>query len=287
MRLAIAAVGLAAALSWAVPAQAAGPIGIVAAENFYGTLAAAIGGSHVAVTSILSNPDDDPHLFETSASTARQIADAQIVLYNGAGYDPWMDKLLSASPSTGRSVIVAAQLLGRESADNPHLWYDPPTFPAVAKALATELEKRDPADAADFKANLGTFVASLAPVGAAIARLKAAHAGTEVTATEPVFGYMAAALGLKMLNPEFQLAIMNDTEPSPSQVARFQESLKSGKAKMLIYNSQVTDDTTTRLLDIAKTAGVPVVGVTETAPANKSIADWLLGQLGAVEDALK
>jgi len=286
MRLMVVAIGLAAGLSLALPAAAA-PIGVVAAENFYGTLAEAIGGSHVAVTAILSNPDEDPHLFETSPSTARQVADAQVVVYNGAGYDPWMEKLLSVAAAPDRTVLVAATLTGHKDGDNPHLWYDPATFPAVATALAGELERRDPADAADYKANLTAFLASLAPVDAAIGRVRAAHAGVEVTATEPVFGYMAAALGFKMLNPEFQLAIMNDTEPSPSQVAGFEASLKSGEAKILFYNSQVTDDTTARLLALAKAAKVPVVGVTETAPAGKSLPGWLLGQLGEVEDALK
>src|SRR4051812_36442808 len=164
------------------------PIRIVAAENFYGDLATQIGGGHVTVTSILSNPDDDPHLFETSASTARTIADAQIVLYNGADYDPWMDKLLSTAAAGNRAVIVAADLTGHKSGDNPHLWYEPPTFPAVAAALAAELSKRDPADAAVYEANLAAFNASFAETLKPVAAIKAAHAGTSVTATEPVFG---------------------------------------------------------------------------------------------------
>jgi zinc/manganese transport system substrate-binding protein len=270
-----------------LPVRAAAPIAIVAAENFYGELAREIGGDEVAVTSILSNPDADPHLFETSASMARTVSAAAIVIYNGADYDPWMQKLLTAAPRPGRTAIIAAELTGRKSSDNPHLWYDPPTLPAVGKALAAELSRRDPADAQTFSANLAAFDASLAPVTAAIARLQAAHAGTAVTATEPVFGYMAAALGFTMLNPEFQLAIMNDTEPSPSQVAGFEASLKSGQAKLLFYNAQVTDDTTTRLLKLAQDAHVPVVGVTETAPPGKTIAAWFMAELDAVAEALK
>jgi len=289
MRLAtfVAAAAAAMVFVWPVTVRAAEPIGIVAAENFYGDLATEIGGARVKVTSILSNPDQDPHLFESSASTARDIADAAIVIYNGADYDPWMDKLLSASPKPGRAAVVAADLTGHKSGDNPHLWYAPETLPAVAQALAGELEKRDPADAAEFKANLDQFTASLAPVVDAIARIRAAHAGTEVTATEPVFGYMAEALGLKMLNEPFQLATMNDTEPSPSQVVGFENSLKDGSARILFYNSQVTDDTTTRLLKLAKDNHVAVVGVTETEPQGQTIAAWFLGQLKQVEDALK
>jgi len=271
-----------------LPAAAAGAsIGIVAAENFYGELASEIGGQHVVVTSILSNPDADPHLFESNPSTARALADADIVLYNGADYDPWMEKLLSASPRPARTEIVAATLTGHKSGDNPHLWYDPPTLPAVAAALAAALTQRDPADAAEYAANLETFKGSLAPVARRIAEIRAAHAGISVTATEPVFGYMAAALGFKMLNEPFQIAIMNDTEPSPSEVAGFEASLRSGAAKLLFYNAQVTDDTTTRLLGLARDSHVPVVGVTETMPAATGVAAWLDAELATVEDALK
>ena len=199
MRLITIAAAAAAVMAFALPvmtAAAADPITIVAAENFYGDLAGEIGGAHVAVTSILSNPDDDPHLFESSPSTARDIAGAAIVIYNGADYDPWMDKLLSASPSKDRAVILAAALTGHKSGDNPHLWYAPETLPAAAKALEAELEKRDPADAGLFKANLDRFITSLAPVTAAIARIKAAHAGTEADvklAAEKLYAELIAA----------------------------------------------------------------------------------------------
>jgi zinc/manganese transport system substrate-binding protein len=270
----------------ALPASAAELTKIVAAENFYGDLATQIGGPHVAVTSILSNPDQDPHLFESSASTARGISDAAIVIYNGADYDPWMDKLISASTNPGRTSIVAAAIAGSKSGDNPHLWYNTKTFPAVAKALEADLEKRDPANAADFRKNLATFDAAFAKVLDQVNALKAKYAGTSVTATEPVFGYMAEALGFRMLNYDFQVATMNDTEPSASQVAAFEQSLKDGSTKILFYNSQVTDDTTRRLLKLAQDNKVAIVGVTETEPAGNTIESWFSGQLKEVGDAL-
>jgi len=281
-----------AALLVAVPlltgtaARAEDKLTIVAAENFYGDLARQIGGSNVTVTSILANPDDDPHLFETSPSTARTIADAKIVIYNGADYDPWMDKLLSASTSKDRTTIVAADLIGKKSGDNPHLWYDPATLPAIAKALSADLAKRDPANALHYEANLRAFQTSLEAIDKEIADVKKTYAGTEVTATEPVFGYMAEALGLKMLNYDFQVALMNDAEPSATQVAAFENSLKDGSAKILFYNSQVTDEATTRLLDIAKQNKVTVIGVTETEPAGQTIQTWFGGQIDAVQKAL-
>ncbi|MES0022815.1 MULTISPECIES: zinc ABC transporter substrate-binding protein [unclassified Mesorhizobium] len=281
-----------AALLVAVPlltgtaARAEDKLTIVAAENFYGDLARQIGGSNVTVTSILANPDDDPHLFETSPSTARTIADAKIVIYNGADYDPWMDKLLSASTAKDRTTIVAADLIGKKSGDNPHLWYDPATLPAIAKALSADLAKRDPANAAHYEANLKAFQTSLEAIDKEIADVKNTYAGTEVTATEPVFGYMAEALGLKMLNYDFQVALMNDAEPSATQVAAFENSLKDGSAKILFYNSQVTDGATTRLLDIARQNKVTIIGVTETEPAGQTIQTWFRGQIDAVQKAL-
>lgn len=265
---------------------AAEPVPIVAAEGFYGDLAGQIGGAHVTVTSILSNPDDDPHLFETSASTARALADATIVIYNGADYDPWMDKLLSVSGTSDRVTIVAADLISAKSGDNPHLWYNPKTLPAVASKLAAELEKRDPAHASEYKANLAKFDAAFGDILKKIAAVKADFGGTQVTATEPVFGYMAEAMGFKMLNYDFQVATMNDTEPSPKQVAKFEESLKNGEAKILFYNSQVTDSATTRLLNLARANNVKVIGVTETKPKGKTIETWFGGQIAEVQKAL-
>ena len=176
--------------------------------------------------------------------------------------------------------------MNRKTGDNPHLWYDPATAPAVAKAIATQLSAIDPANAADYAAGLAAFEATLDPLADKVAAIRKKFAGQPVTATEPVFGYMAEALGLTMRNESFQLSVMNDTEPSAQDTAAFQADLKDGKVKVLFYNSQVTDPQTDRLLEIAKAGGVPVVGVTETMPAGKSFADWMLGELDATEKAL-
>ncbi len=141
-------------------AAAGGKIAIVAAENFYGDVAQQIGGDQVSVTSILSNPDQDPHLFETAPSVVREIAAAQVVIYNGADYDPWMERLLKVTPKPGRVVIVAADLMHKKAGDNPHLWYDSATIPAVAKALATALGTADPAHADHYMTGLKAFLAS-------------------------------------------------------------------------------------------------------------------------------
>jgi len=285
----ITGLAIAVALALASPpgAHAAdGKIAVVAAENFYGDIAGQIGGERVEVVSILNNPDQDPHLFETTPGIVRQIAGAQIVILNGANYDPWMEKLLSAAPRPGRSVIAAADLAGKKPGDNPHLWYDPATMPAVAQALAEAFSKADSAHAGDYAARLATTLGALERIAQRTAQIKAKHVGKPVTATEPVFGPMADALGLTMRNQRFQLAMMNDTEPSARDVAAFENDLKQHKVKLLLYNSQVSEKLTLRLLDIAKLAKVPVVGVTETQPANVSFQDWMLGQLDALDKAL-
>jgi zinc/manganese transport system substrate-binding protein len=280
------AVALLCALGFASPVQAAGAVKLVAAENFYGSIAQQIGGAEVEVVSVMSNPDQDPHLFETSPSVARQLAAAQIVIYNGADYDPWMPKLLTATPAPGRSVIVAADLVHRKAGDNPHLWYDPATMPAVAEALAAALATADPAHAADYKARLAAFLASLKPLDDKIGAIRKKYSGSAVTASEPVFGYMAQALGLKMRNEKFQLSIMNSTEPSASDVAAFERDLKEQKVRVMFYNKQASDKIVQHLVAIARTAKIPVVGVTETVPAGMSYQDWILAELNDTEKAL-
>ncbi|KML60062.1 cation ABC transporter substrate-binding protein [Burkholderia cepacia] len=277
----------AAALSLAAPALAqAATVNVVAAENFYGDVVSQIGGRHVAVTSILSNPDQDPHLFEASPKTARALQHAQVVIYNGADYDPWMGKLLGASKQAKRATIVVADLVGKKAGDNPHLWYDPATMPAAARAIAAELGRADPANKAEYDANLQKFVASLKPVDDKVAALRAQYKGVPVTATEPVFGYMSDAIGLDMRNQRFQLATMNDTEASAQDVAAFENDLRKKQVRVLIYNSQAEEPMTKRMLKIARDGGVPTVSVTETQPAGKTFQQWMAGQLDALASAL-
>jgi zinc/manganese transport system substrate-binding protein len=279
-------IGLAALGLASLAAQADG-VKIVAAENFYGGVAGQIAGDSATVTSILSNPNQDPHEFTTNAGTAKAVADADIVIYSGISYDPWIEKLLGTRGKPNRVVIKVADLIGARDGDNPHIWYDPRTMPALGAKLVEVLSKIDPAQAGADQKRLDDFNASLKPELDQIAEIKAASAGLAVTATEPVFGYMAAALGFKMLNYDFQINIMNDTEPSADQTAAFEKSLTSKTAKILFYNSQVTDPTTDRLQKIARAAGIPVVGVTETQPPDqKNYVAWMRHELDGVQAAL-
>jgi zinc/manganese transport system substrate-binding protein len=262
-------------------------IPIVAAENFYGGVVKQIGGDQVSVTSILTNPDQDPHLFTVDTNTARAVSHAAIVIESGIDYDPWMAQLDSAHPNPARTSITVASLVGAQEGDNPHLWYRPDTMPALAHKLAEVLAARDPAHAALFQANLKAFLATLDPVNTRIAALKVRFGGADVLATEPVFGYMAGALGFKMHDMGFQNHVMNNVEPTAQETEEFESLLRGHKVKILFYNGQASDPVASRMQDIAKKSGVPVVGVTETEPAGTTYASWMLSQLDEVEKALQ
>lgn len=280
------AAALVAMVAYPAVGQAPSRVTIVAAENFYGDVAGQLAGPGAAVESVLSNPDQDPHLFEASPSVARSLSAARIVIYNGADYDPWMVKLLRAAKSTDRRVIVVADLVHKKAGDNPHVWYDPATMAAAARALSAALIAADPAGRAGYEQRLQAFTDGLKPLEATIAAMRAKYAGAAVTATEPVFGYMASALGLTMRNERFQVSVMNSTEPRASDVAAFEGDLRKHLVRAFIYNSQASDPAAKRLLDIAKASGVPVVGVTETEPGGQTYQGWMMAQLKALDAAL-
>ncbi len=282
------AIPLVAALAFcafSAPALA-DPVKVVAAENFYGDMAKQIGGDNVAVTSILSSPDQDPHLFEASPDTAKALTDAKVVIVNGVDYDPWMEKLLSASKSPGRKEIVVGKLVGHKPGDNPHLWYDPAYMKAAGKALVADLSAVDPAHKADYEQGYEKFLVSLKPIDEKIAAMRKSFAGQPVTASEPVFGYQAGLLGLKMHNEKYAQAIMNNAEPTPSEVAGFENDLKGHKVKVMLFNAQASEPAVQRLVQMAKDNGIPVVGVSETEPPNSTYQDWMMGQLDALDKAL-
>jgi zinc/manganese transport system substrate-binding protein len=264
----------------------ADPVKVVAAENFYGDLASQIGGANVAVTSILSNPDDDPHLFEASPDTAKALTDAKIVIVNGVDYDPWMEKLLSAHKAGDRREIIVARLVGHKPGDNPHLWYDPAYMKAAAKALVADLTAADPAHKADYEQGEAKFLDSLKPLDDKIAAMRKSYAGQPITASEPVFGYQAGLIGLKVHNEKYALAVMNNAEPTPSEVAAFENDLKGHKVKAMMYNAQASEPAVGKLVQLAKDNSIPVVGVSETEPPNSNYQDWMMGQLNALDKAL-
>ncbi|MGH2464407.1 MAG: metal ABC transporter solute-binding protein, Zn/Mn family, partial [Candidatus Limnocylindrales bacterium] len=184
------------------PAGSEAPIAVLGTENFYADLLAEIGGARVSATSLLNDPNADPHAFESSAQDAVLVADARLVVENGLGYDAFMDKLLAASPNPGRTVINVQQLLGLADGANAHIWYDPATMPAVAAAVTTGLDAIDPTNAFYFDARKALYLDSLKPLTTKIGEMKTRFQGVAVAFTEPVAGYLAQAIGLQVLTPE-------------------------------------------------------------------------------------
>jgi zinc/manganese transport system substrate-binding protein len=264
-------------------------ITVVAAENFWGDIAAQIGGSHVAVTSIVRDPNADPHTYESDPHDAAAVGSARLVIENGFGYDDFITKLLAASASRTRTVVSVQHVLpvGGEN-PNPHVWYDTAALPLVASAIESALANDDPADAAEFAANTTAFDASLQPLLSTIAAIKSRYAGTKVAYTERVPGYLVEAAGLVLGTPaSFSQAIEDGNDPTPRDNAAFNAAITGRKVAVLLYNSQVTDAETAKLKALAEKSGVPVVGVSETLPStDANFQAWQLRQDQALLRAL-
>jgi zinc/manganese transport system substrate-binding protein len=285
--LALAAAGCSASASGDVAGSQV--INAIGAENEYANVLSQIGGQYVHVTSILDNPNTDPHTFEASPAVVREVAAATLIVQNGVGYDSWISRMEEAAPNPGRKVIVVQHLLGLpDDTPNPHLWYSPTTMPTAAKAMATDLAALQPSHKAYFLANLSKFDKSLVQLRDAIDQFKAKYAGITAATTEPVADYLLQAMGIKNLTPfAFQADIMNGVDPSPQDISLESEFFTGHKVKVFCYNQQVVDALTTSIRDIALKAGVPVVGVYETMPTpGYTYQTWMLAEVHAIEKAI-
>ncbi len=271
------------------PAAQSGTLKVVAAENFWGGLVSQIGGSHIEVLRIVSDPNADPHEYESNAATARSVATADYVIENGAGYDGWMDKLLSAGSDPNRIVLNVADFLGKKPGDNPHFWYNPEYVNKVVQRIEADLSKLDPADAPYYADQYAKLASSLAVYQARISDIKNRFAGTQVAATEDIFAYLAQASGLDLVSPlEFIQAVAEGNSPSPASVVEFENQLKGGKVRILVYNEQTVTPLTDNVKKLAAAEGIPVVGITETInPPNLSFEDWMDGEITSIENALQ
>jgi zinc/manganese transport system substrate-binding protein len=271
------------------PTAGAATIVAVGAENQYTSVIEQIGGEYVSATSVMSNPNTDPHTFEASAQVAAQVSRASVVVQNGLGYDSFMSKIEAATPNANRVVISAQNVLGLpDSTANPHLWYSPKTMPAVAAQLSAEFSKLQPEHAGYFKKNLATFDAAVAKWSDALAAFSAGHPDTPVATTEPVADYMLEAAGAKVLTPwALQAAIMNDTDPAPQDVSTQDKLLSNNKVDVFLYNRQVTDSITATYLQLAREHHIPVVGVYETMPTDGyTYQSWMQAELDALTKAV-
>jgi zinc/manganese transport system substrate-binding protein len=289
MTLGVALLASACSSSLAAGPSGSGAIVAVGAENEYANVISQVGGKYVQVSAIMSNPNTDPHTFEASASVARLVSGAQLVVQNGVGYDTFMNTLENAAPSSSRKVIVVQNLLGLPTATpNPHLWYNPSTMPAVANAIAADLAAIQPDHASYFKANAAAFVNSLTAWNNAIAAFKAKYPGTPVATTEPVADYMLQAAGVDNMTPfAFQADIMNGTDPSAQDVAVERSLFTQHKVKAFLYNQQVTDTLTESFVTLAHANGIPVVGVYETMPVpGYDYQSWMLTEVQDLQKAV-
>jgi zinc/manganese transport system substrate-binding protein len=264
-------------------------INAIGAENEYANVLSQIGGPYVHVSSILNNPNTDPHTFEASPSVASEVSGAELIVQNGVGYDTFMNKIEAASPNPKRKVITVQNLLGLPNdTPNPHLWYSPKTMPAAAKAMAADLAALLPAHKAFFQANLVKFDKSLTPWLNAIAAFKAKYPHTPVATTEPVADYMLQAAGTDNLTPfAFQADIMNGVDPAPEDIALENGFFTQHKVKVFCYNQQVVDSLTTSIRQTALNNHVPVVGVYETMPVpGYDYQSWMLAEVNALQKAV-
>jgi zinc/manganese transport system substrate-binding protein len=279
-------------LAWPAAASASSHhrvVKVVAAENFWGNITSQIGGRDVSVTSLITNPNADPHLFETDAADAATLAQATVVVENGAGYDTFMHSLLGAD-SGHPEIVTAASVLHITGSDpNPHLWYDIPAVPKVAAAISAALTRAAPADAATFRARLHTFDATLAPLTAELAAIRASYQGAPVAYTERVPGYALATAGLTVKTPVgFARSVEDGVDPGPGDTLAMERLLTGRHIDVLLYNVQTVTPVTTQIRQLALTHKVPVVGVSETMPrGDRTYQQWQLAQLKALLRALE
>ena len=271
----------------AAPRHHEGRVQVVAAESLWGDVAAQIGGKHVDVTSIISDPDQDPHEYESTVTDASTISRARLVIVNGCDYDPFMNRLLGVDTDPARTVVTIGSVVGANCGANPHLWYRPTYALQAAAAIEAALARDQPEHRADFADGLARFTAGMARVSTVIAAIRARHAGASVGYTEPVPGYLVDAAGLRLGTPKaFSLALENGTDPTPGDNARFEQAISRRRIAVLLLNTQVTGPETARLQRLAASAKVPVVPVTETLPEGENFQTWQARQASALLTAL-
>jgi zinc/manganese transport system substrate-binding protein len=270
------------------PSTSSTTLQVVAGENFWGSIAAQLGGTHVSVTSIVTNPNADPHDYESSTKDARAFATANYVILNGAGYDDWASKLLAGNPNAGRKVFTVADLLNKKAGDNPHFWYNPSWVEQVADKITADYQALDAADSDYFAQRRADLRTALKPYHDRIASIKASFSGVPVGATESIFVYLASALGLNLISPpEFMQALAEGNDPPAQTVAEFHDLVANKKIQVLVYNVQASSNITEDLKRTATNNGIPVVGVSETLqPVDATFQEWQDAQLLTLQNAL-
>jgi zinc/manganese transport system substrate-binding protein len=288
----VAAVGCAVALFGATADAAShgGPLRVVAAENFWGSIASQLGGDRVQVTSVITSPATDPHDYEPTAVDARMIAGAQMLIENGAGYDPWAGKLAAANPVRGRIVLDVGDLVGVKAGGNPHRWYSPRDVHRVIATIAADYAKLDPGHAGYYKQQKRLLeTRGLAQYKRLIATIRHRYHGVAVGASESIFAPLAQALGLDLITPpSFLKAISEGTDPTAADKTTIDRQIARKQIKVWVYNSQNSTPDVARITEAARKQGIAVTTITETlSPASVSFQSWQVGQLRALAAALR
>ena len=263
-------------------------IQIVVAENFWGSLVSQIGGTHVKVLSIVSDPNADPHEYESNTENARAFAMADYIIVNGAGYDSWANKLIGAGAKSDCKILNVAELLGIKEGDNSHFWYDPDYVNLTVKQMEEDLISIDPANDAYYKQNYANLQLSLSKYQNRTAEIKQQFEGTKVAATESIFAYLANATGLDLVSPPaFTQAVAEGNDPPAESIVQFETQLKSGNVSVLVYNQQTVTPITNNMKKLATEKGIPMIGITETIqPPDVSFQDWMNSELISLQNAL-
>jgi zinc/manganese transport system substrate-binding protein len=266
-----------------------GRLNVVAAEDFWGSIAEQVGGDRVAVADIITNPATDPHDYEPTGDDARALAGSQVSIVNGIGYDEWASKLLAANPDSSRVEVEVGEVLGLESGDNPHQWYSPTSVDAVIGAMVKAFERADPGHDSYYESQAAKFESQgLARYHQLIAQIRGEFAGTRVGASESIFEPLAPALGLDLVTPAgFLDAVAEGTEPSPSDKATADHQIADGQVGLWVYNSQNATPDVKRLNEAAEAAAIPIATVTETlTPEGASFQAWMVRELEGIQRAL-
>jgi zinc/manganese transport system substrate-binding protein len=285
----IAVAAVAGALGATVGAATRSGIQVVAAENFWGSIAAQLGGTRVHVTSVITSPATDPHDYEPTAADARTIAGAQMVIVNGIGYDAWAQKLIDANPVHGRILLTVGDVVGVKPGGNPHRWYSPANVEQVIAEIVRDYTKLDPKAAGYFEQQKAAFeTRGLAEYKRLIATIKRKYHGVPVGASESIFALMSPALGLKLLTPpSFLKAISEGAEPTAADKSKVDSQIARRQIKVWVFNSQNSTPDVKRLTDAARKKGIPVTTITETlTPASATFQQWQSRQLQALAAAL-
>jgi zinc/manganese transport system substrate-binding protein len=275
--------------SKAVAVTPNGVLQVVAAENFWGSIASQLGGSKVHITSVITSPATDPHDYEPTAADARMIAGARMVIVNGIGYDPWAQKLIAANPVPGRVVLNVGDLVGIKPGNNPHRWYSPTDVQLMINGIVQDYDKLDPKNSGYFAQQKTRFERKgLARYKQLVATIKRKYHGMPVGASESIFAPLAQALGLKLLTPPtFLKAISEGADPTAADKTTIDRQIADGQIEVWVFNSQNSTPDVKRITDAARKHGIPVTTITETlVPASASFQDWQSRQLQALASAL-